>query len=381
MTIFRRQVLQFGAAAIASLALSPTAWAQAYPARPVRIIVPYGPGGPTDVIGRLIALKLSEDLGKQVYVENIPGVGGNIGMGRAAQAPPDGYTILLAAPPFSINPVLYEKVPFDPQKDFDPVSLAVSSAVVLTVHPSLPARTVKELIALIKANPGKYSYASPGIGTPPHLLGELFRLSLKLDLVHVPFNSGGLAIGSALAGHTPISFGSSSPAVPHVKDGKLHALAVTNKTRSAALPEVPTMTELGYPDIEGETWFGAVVPAGTPKEITAQLHRLIVKVMAMPDVQQRVAALGFEPVGNTPAEFAAHIKSESVKWAKVIREAGLKAAVTRIRHRHCSRRSANRGLRRSGRDIRPRAAARAFFHDVKQPARIERGAGRRLVAL
>jgi tripartite-type tricarboxylate transporter receptor subunit TctC len=324
MTLVCRFFIAVAAAVLAELAASPAAWAQGYPDRPVRVIVPYAPGGPTDITGRLISLKLSEQLGKQFYVENVPGVGGNIGMGRAAQATPDGYTILFAAPPLAIAPILYEKVPFDPDKDFEPVTIAVKSATLLTVHPSVPAHSVKELVALINANPGKYSYASPGIATPPHLLGELFRLSLKLDLVHVPFNSGGLAIGSAVAGHTPISFGASAPAVPHVKDGKLRALALSGKTRSPGLPEVPTMAEAGYPAISGETWFGVVVPAGTPKEIIALLNREIVKALAQPDVKERVTTLGFEPVGSTPEELAAQLKADAVKWGKVIRDAGIK---------------------------------------------------------
>jgi tripartite-type tricarboxylate transporter receptor subunit TctC len=323
MTLRRRQFLQLSGAALAGLAAPSTAWAQAYPDRPVRVIVPYGPGGPTDVIARVVAQKLAENTGKQFYIENVPGGGGNIGMGRAAQAAPDGYTVLFMAPPFVVNPTLYKSVPFDPNKDFDPVTLAVNSAIVLTVHPTVPAKSVKQLVALINANPRKYSYASPGIGTPPHLIGELFRLTLKLDLVHVPFNSGGLAIGSAVAGHTPISFGATAPVVPHIKDGKMHALAVTNKDRSRALPEVPTMAEAGYPEVTGETWFGAVVPAGTPKDITAWLNREIVKALQMPDVKERVIKLGFEPVGNTPTEFAAVIKSDSAKWAKVIKGAGI----------------------------------------------------------
>jgi tripartite-type tricarboxylate transporter receptor subunit TctC len=325
MRLRRRQFLHLAAAGLAGTLTRQTASAQGYPERSVRVIVPYAPGGPTDIIARVVAAKLSEQTGKQFYVENIPGAGGNIGMGRAAQAAPDGYTFMFVAPPFVINPTLYDKVAFDPHRDFEPVTLAVIAANVIAVHPSLPAATVKELVALVKANPGKYSYASPGIGTPPHLLGELFRLRLELDVVHVPFNSGGLAIGSAVAGHTPISFGSTAPAVPHINDGKLRGLAVTGKARTPALPQVPTTMEAGYPEIVGETWFGAVVPAGTSREISAWLHREIAKVLKLPEVKERAAGIGFETVGNTPAEFAARIKADEALWAKVIREAGIKA--------------------------------------------------------
>src|SRR3954447_4866132 len=254
-----------------------SAVAQTYPSRPVRVIVPFAPGGPTDVFARLMSQKLSEQTGKQFYVENVGGAGGNTGHGRAAQAAADGYTILVTGGSHVNNPFLYTHVPYDPIKDFDAVTLAVDSAVVLTVHPSVPARSVKELVALIRANSGKYSYASPGTGTPPQLVGALFRLSLGLDLVHVPFNGGGPAIGSTVAGHTPISFGSTAPAVPLVKDGKLRALAVSSKRRSPALPDVPTMTESGYPEVAGESWFAAVVPAGTPREIVVQLQREIAR--------------------------------------------------------------------------------------------------------
>ena len=255
---------QFAAAAvIAGRSALPIAAAENYPARPVRIIVAFAPGGPTDIVGRLIALKLADRLGQQFYVENIGGGGGNIGTVRAAQATPDGYTMLFAANTIAINPSLYDKVSYDLDKDFDPVSLAVSSASLLTVHPSVPAQTVKELVAQIAGNPGKYSYATPGVGTPPHLLGELLRLSFKLDLVHVPFNGGGLAIASTVAGHTPISFGAAAPAVPFIADGKLRALAVTTSKRTPILPDVPTMAEAGFPGIVGEAWFGLLAPAGT----------------------------------------------------------------------------------------------------------------------
>jgi len=325
MKLPRRQFLHLTAAAAALPAIARVAWAQAYPARPVRLIVPFAPGGPTDVFARLIAQKLSEHLGKQFYVENIAGAGGNVGAGRAAQAAPDGYTILINGANHVVNPILYDQVPYDPAKDFEPVTIAVTAPAVLTVHPSLPAQTVKELVALIKANAGKYSYASPGTGTPPHLVGELFRLSLGLDLVHVPFNGGGPAIGSAVAGHTPISFGSMAPAVALVKDGKLRALAVATKTRSQALPDVPTMAEAGYPEVEGHSWFAVIVPAGTPKEVVTLLNREIVKSIAQPDLKERLATLGYEPVGNTPDESAAQFRTDMAKWAKVIRAAGIKA--------------------------------------------------------
>jgi tripartite-type tricarboxylate transporter receptor subunit TctC len=320
----RRHVLHLAAGGAALPAVARIARAQSYPARPVRVIVPYAPGGPTDVFGRLIAQKLSEQLGRQFFVENIGGAGGNIGMGRAARADRDGHTVVMVATPLAINPSLYDSVPFDPIKDFDPVTLAVSTTTVLAVHPSVPAQTTRDLVALIRANPGKYSFASPGTGTPSHLLGELFRLSLKLDLVHVPFNSGGLAIGSNLAGHTPLSFGTPPPALPHLKDGKLRALAVTSKARVPTLPDVPTMAEAGYPDVEGESWFAVAVPAGTPKEIVALLNREIVKAMALPDVKERLTTLGFDSIASSPEEFGARIRTDTEKWGKEIRAANIK---------------------------------------------------------
>jgi tripartite-type tricarboxylate transporter receptor subunit TctC len=321
----RRTLLQLATGAVALTAVSRFAAAQAYPSRPVRVIVPFAPAGPTDVFARLMAQKLSEQLGKQFYVENISGAGGNVGAGRAAQAAADGYTILVNGANHVVNPTLYDHVPYDPFKDFEPVTIAVTAPAVLTIHPSLPAQTVRDLVTLIKANAGKYSYASPGTGTPPHLIGELFRLSLSLDLVHVPFNGGGPAIASVVAGHTPISFGSMAPAVPLVKDGKLRALAVTTKARSSALPDIPTMTEAGYPEVEGHSWFTVVVPAGTSKEIVSLLNREIVNVIAQPDMKERLAAIGYEPVGNTPEECAEQFRTDAARWTKVIRAAGIKA--------------------------------------------------------
>jgi tripartite-type tricarboxylate transporter receptor subunit TctC len=325
MTLSRRELMRLGAAVTVLGARLPAARAQAYPAHPVRVIVPFGPGGPTDVFARLMAQKWSERTSKQFYVENIGGAGGNIGAARAAQAAPDGYTILVNGGNQAVNPSLYDQAHYDPIRDFDSVSLAVTAAAVLTVHPAVPAHTVQELVALIRANPGKYSYASPGAGTPPHLVGELFRLSLGLDLVHVPFNGGGLAIAAAVAGHTPISFGSTAPAVPHVKEGRLRALAVATTTRSPALPETPTMPEAGYPDIVGESWFAIFVPAGTPKEVIGLLNRTTVEILAQPDVKEWLAALGYEPVASSPEECTARVRMDMDKWAKVIRSAGIKA--------------------------------------------------------
>ena len=289
------------------------------------MIVPYAPGGPTDVITRLVAQRLSDHVGKQFFVENMGGGGGNIGMGRAAKAAPDGYTALVVNPSYVINPTLYDKVPYEFEKDFDPVTLMVLTTLVIAIHPSVPARTMSELVALIRANPGKYSYASPGTGTPGHLVGEQFRLSLGLDLVHVPFNSAGLAVGSSVAGHTPICFASPSPAAQQVIEGRLRGLAVTSKARSRSLPDVPTTAEAGFPGIAGDNWQGVVVPAGTPHEVIGFLHREIVAILALADVKERLGVLGFEPVANTPAEFARQASNEFDAWAQVIRASGIKA--------------------------------------------------------
>jgi len=323
MTIYRRQFLQLAGAAAAGLAAPRLAFAQTYPARAVRVIVPFTAGGPTDLFARLLSGKLSQQMGQQFYVENVGGAGGNIGAGRAAQTAPDGYTIFIDGANYVINPSLFRQVPYDPFKSFDPVTIAVTSPAILTVHPSVPAKTVKELVALINSNPKKYSYASPGIGTPPDLVGELFRLTLKLDLVHVPFKGGGDAITSALGGQTPISFGAIAPAVPHIKAGKLRALAVTGAKRATALPDVPTMAQAGYPEIEGETWFTVLVPAGTPKDIITRLHREAAKALEAPEIKQRLGVLGYEPLSSTPEEATARFKVDAAKWAKVIRDAGM----------------------------------------------------------
>jgi tripartite-type tricarboxylate transporter receptor subunit TctC len=312
---------------VASLAIT-VAQASAqetWPARPVKMIVGFAPGGPTDLFARLIAQKLTEQTGKNFFIENVGGAGGNVGTGRAAQSPPDGYTVLVTGGNLTNNPFLYDHVPFDPLKDFDAVTLGGETPAVLAVTPSVPAQTVKELVALIRANPGKYSYASPGTGTPPQLVGALFQHSLNLDLVHVPFGGGGPAVEATVGGHTPVSFGALAPAVSLIKDGKLRALAVTGKTRAPTLPDVSTMAEAGFPDIVGSTWTAVVVPKGTPKEIIAKLHDMIVGSLAQPDVKAKLAAIAYVPIGNTPEECTAFFKSEMATWSKVIKDAGLHA--------------------------------------------------------
>ena len=309
---------------IAALAFANTVSAQPYPSHQVRIIVPFAAGGPTDVVARILAQKLSDDTGRAFIVENHPGAGGNIGMGMVAMAPADGYTILVASSSFVVNPSLYRKLSYDPVKDFIPITNIGVSPNVLMVNPSLSAKTVGELEKLIRANPDKYNFASPGIGTTPHLSGELFRLSLGVDLVHVPFNGAGPAINSVIGGHTPIGFTALTTAVQQANAGTLRALAVTGAKRSPALPEVPTMAEAGLPDQEAYTWQGVLVPARTPKEIVDFLYRALHKVVAQPEVKERFAALGFEPVVNSPDEFAAQVKADIAKWGKVIHDAGIK---------------------------------------------------------
>jgi tripartite-type tricarboxylate transporter receptor subunit TctC len=320
----RRRFLQLAAGAAALPAVTRLARAQSYPTRPVRVIVPFAPGGVTDTFGRLIAQKLSEQLGNRFFVENITGAGGNIGTGQAAKAPSDGYTLLNAFSSLVVNPTLFDRVPYDVHSDFSPVTLAVASTTTLTVHPSVPAKTVSELIALIRANPNKYSYASAGTGTQNHLAGEQFRLACGVDLVHVPFAGGAPAMASVLGGHTPIGFVSSQAAMHHVRAGTVRALAVTSKTRSQILPDVPTMTEVGYPDIEGDSWVGILAPARTPANIIALLHREIVKALALPETKEQLATLGYDVIASTPEQFAERIKFEIVFWAKVIGAANVK---------------------------------------------------------
>src|SRR5215813_1862341 len=324
MTLARRDFLRLTASSALSV-LPLAARAQAYPARPVRMIVPFAPGGQNDAIGRLVAQKLSERLGKQFVIENVGGGGGSIGTARTAQSARDGYTILVMDTGLVINPLVYPKVPYDPFKDFDPVALAATTTQVLTVTPSLPVYSVRELVALLKANPGKYSYASAGIGTPAQMTAELFRISLGLNIVHVPFTGAGPAVTSTIGGHTPIAFSSPASSIAQAKDGKLRALAVATGKRLSALPDVPTMAEAGFPEVEGNFWVGLFVPAGTPAEIVTLLHREVGNAAALPDMQQRLDALGFIAVSTSLQEASAILKRDSAKWTKVIQAAGIKA--------------------------------------------------------
>jgi tripartite-type tricarboxylate transporter receptor subunit TctC len=312
--------------ALALLALATPVGAQeAYPNKPVRIIIPFAPSGPADLISRIVAQKLSEDFGKQVYIENHAGAGGNNGTGLAARAPADGYSLLVTSQAIVINASLYKTLPYDAFRDFTAVTRMATTPNVLVVHPSVHANTVKELVALMRKEPEKYhGYAQPGIGTPAHLSGELFKLSEKLSLTAIPFGGGGPMVQSVVAGHTPIAFSSLAPAAALIQGGKMRALAVTADKRVASLPDVPTMAEAGYPGQTGETPVGILVPTGTPKPIIDLLHRKVAQIVAMPDVKERLAAIGFAPIGDTPEQFTAYLRAENDKWAKVISEAGIK---------------------------------------------------------
>jgi len=320
----RRRFLHLLAGAAALSAAPSGARAPAWPTRPVRIIVPFQPGGSTDIFARLAAQKLTEHFGKQFYIENVAGATGNVGTAQAARAAPDGHTLLIAFSSYVVNPTLFAKLPFDPDKDFAPVTLAVAAPNLVTVNPSLPARDLKGLVALIKANPGKYTYTSGGVGTQAHLLAEMLRLSQALDIVHVPFNGAAPAIASAMAGHTPIAWATIASAKQALEAGQLRALAVASKTRSQLLGDVPTTAEAGYPDIQGDSWVGLLAPAGTPNEIIGAVQREIAAIIALPDVKERLPALGFEAVASTPEEFASRIKVETKMWGKVIRAANIK---------------------------------------------------------
>jgi tripartite-type tricarboxylate transporter receptor subunit TctC len=298
--------------------------AQGYPNRPVRIVVGFPAGGPTDAIARIVAQRLSDSLGQQFVVENIPGAGGNTASGQVARATPDGYTILAISTGFMVNPSLYAKVPYDPIKDFSAVTLVAASPNVLVVNPQVPAKTLPELVQLIRDNPGKYSYAGVGVGSTPQLGGELFRLAYKLDLVHVPFTGAAPAVQATIGGHTPIAFTALPSSLSAIQSGQVRAIGLAASERAQQIPDVPTFTEQGVTGQDADTLTGIVAPAGTPKEIVELLAREIAKSVAQPDVSERLAMLGFKPVANTPDEFSARIRLEMEKWGQVVRAANLR---------------------------------------------------------
>jgi tripartite-type tricarboxylate transporter receptor subunit TctC len=303
---------------------APGGAAASYPTRQVRVIVPYPAGGPTDVMARLVAQHLTESLGQNFFVENLTGASGVVGTGTAANSPGDGHTILFVTNDFAVAPTVSSKVPYDAVKSFAPVTIAAASPQVVMVHPSFPAKNMQELIALAKASPGKYNYASLGIGFGQLSSERLFRLGLGLDVVRVPFPGAAPIITSTLAGHTPMAFLGLPPAAPHIKEGTLRALAVTSAKRSPVFPNVPTMAESGVPDQESELIIGVLVPAATPKPIVDQLQRQIARIVALPDVKERLDALGFAPVASTPEAYATQIKADIETWSKVVREANIK---------------------------------------------------------
>jgi tripartite-type tricarboxylate transporter receptor subunit TctC len=320
-----RMMMRFMGLAILLLAAGASASADTYPSRPARILVPFTAGGATDIVARIMAQKLSERLGQQFVVENRPGASGNIAIAIVAKAPPDGYTLLATSSVFVVNPSLYAKhVTWDPFKDFVAISCVGGSPNSLLINPAVPATTVLGLIDWIRANPGSKSFATPGNGTTPHLAGELFRLAYQLDLISVPFGGAAPALQSLMQGQTPLAFMTLSNATELIRAGNVRLLAVTSAKRSPAMPDAPTMAEAGVPDQESDTLQFVLAPAGTPPAIIALLHREIVRLAALPEIQAQFASLGFDPLANTPDEAAAQIKREIAKWAKVIHDAGIK---------------------------------------------------------
>lgn len=313
-----------GLAALSAVCAS-VAMAQTYPAKPVRMVVPFPAGGATDIVGRLIAQKLSEAWRQQVFVDNRAGAGGTIGSDIAARAPADGHTILIGtSSTHAIAPSLYTKLAYDPVRDFTPITLLASATVLLAVHPSVPARNVRELIALAKKQPNALSFASSGTGGISHLIGEHFKSMAGIQMLHVPYKGDTPALIDLTGGQVSLMFGTAVSFLPYVKAGKLNALAVTNPKRSPTLPDILTIAESGLPGFEALQWFGIFAPAGTPADAVSTLHAEIVKALKLPDVQERLTSLGADVFGNTPAEFAAFLKADAAKWAKVVKASGAK---------------------------------------------------------
>ena len=323
MTIARIAVIWLALFGIA--AADRGAMAQAYTSKPVKLVIPYPPGGPNDIIARILAQKLTEALGGTFFVENTVGAGGTIATGQAANAAADGTTILVANQDLIVQPIIKAKVPYDPFKSFTPVSLVVSAPEMIVVNPSLPVKDLKELIALLKANPGKYSYASPGYGTTPHLACVwLFSLENGIDITHVPFQGAAPAVQSVLGGQTPV-FHNVLPAVaPHIRAGTMRPLAVAASSRTPYFPDVPTIGEGGYPGHEVGFWMGVFVPAGSPKDVVDVLNKQVARIMALADVKERLATIGFDPTVSTSAGLSDHMRAETDKWSKVVRQANIK---------------------------------------------------------
>ena len=313
-----------GAAHVPVYAQAPSP-AQSYPVRSIRYIVPQGAGGSSDTLARVVSQKLSEAFGQQVVTDNRPGATGNIGTEIAARAAPDGYTLLQVATSHATNPALSVKMPFDPIRDFSPVTLLSQAPNLWIVHPSLPAKTMRELIALAKTRPGEINYSSSGTGSSQHLAGELLKSLAHIDIVHIPYKGSPPALIDLLGGRVVLMCSTIAPAMPLVKSAKLRALAVTSLKRSAAALEIPTVAESGLPGYEASAWQGVVAPAGTAREIIAKLNAEIVRIVQQPDVRKQLAEQGYEPAGTSPEQFADYIKTEITKWTRVIRAGGLKA--------------------------------------------------------
>ena len=306
-----------------SLALPAASHAQAYPSKPIRFVVPYPAGGPLDTIARLLGAKVGESVKQPVVVDNKPGAGGNIGADIVAKSPADGYTILMGAvATHAINPTLYKSIPYDPVKDFAPITQVATTPNVLVIHPSMPATNVREFIAHAKANPGKLSFGSGSIGSAGHLAGELFKTTAGVDMVHVPYKGAAPAMQDLVGGQINLMFDNLASALVQVKAGKIKALAVTTSKRSSFAPELPTIAESGLPGFDISTWFGVFAPAGTPREVLDRLHAEFAKALAAPDIREKMVNMGAEPVGNSPGEFSAFVRAEAEKYARVIKASG-----------------------------------------------------------
>ena len=300
------------------------AHAQSYPSRPMRLIVPFAAGGPTDTIARIVAARLADSLQQQVIIDNRPGAGGNIGMGLAANATPDGHTLVLVSSSFVVNPGLYSRIPYDPYKSFEPISNWAAMPNVFVAHPSVPARTIAEVVKLIRGDGSKYSFATPGIGTTPDLSATLLRLTLKLDTTNVPYNGAAPAVAATVANQVPLGCMAMPGAAPHIQAGRLRALAVTSARRAPILPDVPTMAEAGYSGQEAETIQALLAPAGTPQAIVQRLYEESARILARPEVKERIAGLGYDIQASTPRELTAQIDAEVTKWRRVVQQAGIK---------------------------------------------------------